>query len=173
MKVDLTELLNGNEDQLTFQEKIIPDDEEIKNVGFKTWGPIEAKGTIFRANHELILNLELAFDYETECDRCLKGVENHIEDTYTFIMQEKKDFDEFSEENEDVDIALYEDLYYNSKDDIMDSAYLALPNKILCTDDCKGLCPHCGIDLNESTCNCEENQIDPRMEVLKDLLNND
>jgi len=47
---------------------------------------------------------------------------------------------------------------------------LAIPMKPLCDPDCKGLCPHCGVDLNEESCACEAERIDPRMAALKDLL---
>jgi uncharacterized protein len=44
-----------------------------------------------------------------------------------------------------------------------------LPTKRLCSEDCKGLCPYCGKDLNEGRCDCEVDEIDPRFEVLKKL----
>ena len=47
---------------------------------------------------------------------------------------------------------------------------LELPSKFLCSDNCKGLCPKCGANLNETTCNCTTKQIDPRLEVLKQLI---
>lgn len=47
---------------------------------------------------------------------------------------------------------------------------LALPTKYLCKEDCKGLCPVCGMNLNNSSCQCNKRQIDPRLEVLKQLI---
>lgn len=47
---------------------------------------------------------------------------------------------------------------------------LWLPSKILCNDDCKGLCPSCGTNLNKNECNCLSSKIDPRLEKLKELL---
>ncbi|MBQ3561654.1 MAG: DUF177 domain-containing protein, partial [Oscillospiraceae bacterium] len=47
---------------------------------------------------------------------------------------------------------------------------LEVPFQLLCREDCKGLCPVCGSDLNEKTCNCNQKQIDPRLEKLKMLL---
>ena len=47
---------------------------------------------------------------------------------------------------------------------------LELPTKFLCKEDCKGLCPTCGKNLNEGACNCQTHQIDPRLEVLKQLI---
>lgn len=49
---------------------------------------------------------------------------------------------------------------------------LELPAKLLCSEDCKGLCPKCGTNLNSGSCNCTAKEIDPRLEVLKALLEN-
>jgi len=48
--------------------------------------------------------------------------------------------------------------------------YLSLPMKSLCNDDCKGICPYCGVNLNNEICQCERNLTDPRFDKLKDLL---
>jgi len=47
---------------------------------------------------------------------------------------------------------------------------LNMPLRVLCRPDCKGLCSHCGQDLNTGTCDCEERTVDPRLEILRDLL---
>ena len=49
-------------------------------------------------------------------------------------------------------------------------AWVAIPMKPLCTPDCKGLCPVCGVNLNLETCTCERDRLDPRLEILKGLL---
>lgn len=45
-----------------------------------------------------------------------------------------------------------------------------MPLRVLCDDDCRGLCEHCGVDLNKKTCHCDKEHIDPRLSVLKELL---
>lgn len=52
---------------------------------------------------------------------------------------------------------------------VQESIYLTLPMQFLCSPDCRGLCPHCG-SPKEENCNCENEQVDPRLEVLKQLL---
>ena len=49
---------------------------------------------------------------------------------------------------------------------------LGIPMKVLCREDCKGLCPKCGHDLNEGPCGCDLREEDPRLEVLRSLLQN-
>jgi uncharacterized protein len=48
---------------------------------------------------------------------------------------------------------------------------LAVASGVLCQEDCQGLCPTCGVNLNQTTCHCAEDTVDPRLEKLKDLLN--
>ena len=53
---------------------------------------------------------------------------------------------------------------------LRDDILLELPSKFLCKESCKGLCPKCGKNLNEGPCNCNTNETDPRLAVLKQLL---
>jgi len=53
---------------------------------------------------------------------------------------------------------------------VREHAWLAIPMKPLCDPECKGLCPHCGVNLNRETCECEEVRVDPRLAPLKKLL---
>ena len=52
---------------------------------------------------------------------------------------------------------------------IREQIWLDIPMKPLCDPNCKGLCPHCGINLNRESCTCEDEKIDPRLEALKEL----
>jgi uncharacterized protein len=54
-------------------------------------------------------------------------------------------------------------------DDVRQTVLLSIPLKVLCSEDCKGLCPHCGANWNLGSCNCEENAVDPRWEQLAKL----
>jgi len=53
---------------------------------------------------------------------------------------------------------------------IRELLWLAIPMKHLCDLECKGLCAHCGADLNEESCECELMRVDPRLAPLKELL---
>ena len=52
---------------------------------------------------------------------------------------------------------------------IEESIYTLIPTKILCREDCRGLCPNCGADLNEGECSCKNEDIDPRLEALRNF----
>ncbi|MDD2499121.1 MAG: DUF177 domain-containing protein, partial [Desulfitobacteriaceae bacterium] len=70
-----------------------------------------------------------------------------------------------------------EEIYFYEGDKIdilpqvLQTILLELPMKVLCREDCKGLCPVCGTNLNIKECRCERESIDPRLAALKNLLN--
>ena len=47
---------------------------------------------------------------------------------------------------------------------------LSLPMKVLCDEDCKGICNRCGANLNHETCDCDRSSLDPRMSVIQDIF---
>ncbi len=53
---------------------------------------------------------------------------------------------------------------------VISDILLDLPQKNLCRSDCKGLCPKCGQNLNSGKCECEGKTVDPRLEILKQLM---
>ena len=99
------------------------------------------------------------------CDRCLMQSERPIREQFEHpVVRELAD-----QALDDVDLVLPEGLL--ELDEIAGSdLQLSLPQTFLCKEDCKGLCPQCGADLNKTTCGCRPDQGDPRMQVLNDLL---
>ena len=107
---------------------------------------------------------------EIPCDRCLEPV--RVPFQLKFIknvdLQESDNMqsDEFDEKNYidgynlDVDKLLYNEIL------------IGWPMKILCSEDCKGICNVCGQSLNEGTCDCEDTSLDPRMSVIRDVFKN-
>jgi uncharacterized protein len=73
-------------------------------------------------------------------------------------------------QDEDVDISYYRDDRIDLNELLREQFYLALPMKPLCRDDCKGLCPQCGTNLNTGACSCATQWEDPRLAPLKGLL---
>ena len=55
---------------------------------------------------------------------------------------------------------------------IYNEVIVGWPAKILCSEDCKGICNVCGQNLNEGTCDCEDTGLDPRMSVIRDVFKN-
>jgi len=77
--------------------------------------------------------------------------------------------DEHEVQEDDLSTAFYKDETIDLGDLVREQFYLALPMKPLCSDNCRGLCPQCGTNLNRGTCECRSEWHDPRFEKLKDL----
>ncbi len=104
------------------------------------------------------------------CSRCLKKI------TYPMEISILKEVD-FSLTEEERAESLDETNYiigYNLDVDILiyDEVLIGFPMKLLCSEDCKGLCRNCGTNLNEKTCDCDTFSYDPRMSVIRDIFNN-
>lgn len=104
------------------------------------------------------------------CDRCLEDVEVKIPlDFHKKISVDPAHADQSDELDETNFIDGYnldvEQLFCNE-------LLVGWPTKILCRDDCKGICSVCGQNLNEGTCDCEDTGLDPRMSVIRDVFKN-
>ncbi|MFC1731758.1 DUF177 domain-containing protein [candidate division KSB1 bacterium] len=103
-----------------------------------------------------------------ECDRCLDSFEYPIDAAAELICTEDPSLNPDNEK---------EGLYFlpvggdtvKLDEDIRQSILLLLPMKLLCSEECKGLCPECGINRNHASCSCDPLTIDPRWEALKKL----
>lgn len=104
------------------------------------------------------------------CDRCLTDVQVVI----PLHFHKKVSVDpDGADETEELDEANYIDGYnFDVEQLICNELLVGWPTKILCSEDCKGICNVCGQNLNEGTCNCEDTGLDPRMSVIRDVFKN-
>ena len=103
------------------------------------------------------------------CARCLEPVEYTCELTFDQELDMKA-----SEEDrvKDLDEQSYVTGYNLDADRLVcNELSLSLPMKVLCKEDCKGICNRCGANLNIETCDCDTRALDPRMSVIQDIFN--
>ena len=104
------------------------------------------------------------------CDRCLTDVPTElslcIEKNVNTALENGEDDGESDEAN-------YIDGYHLDVEQLLYNEILVgWPMKVLCSEDCKGICSVCGQNLNEGNCDCEDTSLDPRMSVIRDLYKN-
>ena len=101
------------------------------------------------------------------CDRCLKEVE------VPFSLDFEKHVNLEAEDDKESDETNYIDGYNLDVDKLLyNEILIGWPMKVLCSEDCKGICSVCGQNLNEGTCDCEDTGLDPRMSVIRDVFKN-
>lgn len=108
--------------------------------------------------------------FEVPCDRCLEPVETEV--LLDFVKNVDLDVPD-GEQADELDETNYIDGYTLDADKLIRGEILiGWPTKILCSEDCKGICNVCGQNLNQGTCNCEDTGLDPRMSVIRDVFKN-
>lgn len=118
---------------------------------------------------ELLLETSVNVSLNIPCDRCLSDVKKDFNIGISKRLNmgtpagESDDADEFSFIDDgflDVDKLVYNEILVN------------MPMKVLCSENCKGICNRCGANLNSQTCNCDTTELDPRMSKIRDIFNN-
>ena len=164
LKVDLGQL--GREGTVSVEAQLAPDAEIWSDTDLAWSGNVEAR---FRASlagtGELVARGSVEGTLAQECRRCLEAVSTPFEGelTLVFVSEESELGDSgyaFDEGSSELDLS----------DAVREEVLLAVDPYVLCTPECKGLCPQCGTNLNLSKCGCERDFVDPRLAGLKSLL---
>lgn len=131
--------------------------------------PVRVEGSVINRAGYITLTAEASMSYRTHCARCLA----EVEDTVRFLC-EKTVADEKGllrlENTENDDYVQIKGGKLDLDAPICDEILLGFPMRILCSDDCKGLCAGCGADLNREACRCTKKEVDPRLAKLAALL---
>lgn len=170
MKVDITDLLST-------ENKIVEQQVETELASFKSKlgeFPITAKAPFElhlenQENKRLLISGETDVKIAIPCDRCLEevSVDIHLVIDRKYLLGERlleedsdaEDTDYMTGSNLDVDKLVYDEILVN------------WPMKVLCREDCKGICKKCGTNLNYKTCSCDRTEPDPRMAAIQDVFN--
>ena len=108
-----------------------------------------------------------------DCGRCLEPFEVPVDASFELrYVPQTENTGEGEREiaNDDLAIAFYREGMLDLIDLMREQFVLALPMKPLCREDCRGLCPECGTNLNKGQCDCTPRWEDPRLAALKSLL---
>jgi uncharacterized protein len=117
---------------------------------------------------------ELSTRLETPCARCLEPVTQDVKRVFDLLYRPRgvdAGQEELSVTGAEAEIGYYDGEGLLLEDTLREQVLLAVPLKAICREDCKGLCPHCGKNLNTGACSCAEEVEDPRWAALKDLRN--
>lgn len=125
--------------------------------------PVKLTGVIENRAEVVTLSYQLTGELALNCDRCLTPFSRPLDESFSHILVRSLNTD-----NDDYLVCA--DSMLDLSEQAMADLYLTLPNKVLCKEDCKGLCEQCGKDLNLGDCGCKQTNIDPRLAVLSQLL---
>lgn len=163
MKIDIGKLFDADEQEIPIKLEM-----DLSQIKWWNGNPFQApavvSGTVGNKLGIVTINYSVEAELKALCDRCLKEEAKDVKYCFTHILMRSLN---------DVD----NDEYIVIEDGILDllelvnaDVLLELPIKSLCSEDCKGLCPQCGANLNETSCGCKAKTVDPRLEALLQLL---
>jgi uncharacterized protein len=144
-------------------------------------GPLHVAGRAdlieeHRGPKEVVPDIRVRAKYqgkvEVGCARCLEPVEHALEGDFDLIFRPlgvDAGSDDHSISASETEIGYYHKSGLVLEDVLREQVLLSLPARTLCQQDCKGLCPRCGQNLNSDTCACEAAPADPRWSALSDL----
>lgn len=167
MFIDLSELIKnvGKEKSVCGECEL----ESIRYMGelvcFKE--PVKVNLTVKNVGGVLCLSGRAECTVLVRCGRC--GVP--LAENLSFEIEESLLYEGSNVEiNDDEDVIVFSGYRFDIDEIVANYVFMNLPIRYLCKEDCKGVCPKCGKDLNEGDCGCDKHDIDPRLEALKKLL---
>lgn len=162
MLLNVQKIINAPGERIDFQF-----DMDLSHVDFggrcPVQNPVVVTGDVRNVAGMLLLQFTASTVLKSVCDRCLKEFDQPKTVRYECMVAE-----ELEEEDSD-DILLLEDGCLDLDDLARTTFILEMDTKTLCSEDCKGICPGCGVDLNQGSCTCKK-EVDPRLAVLAKLL---
>ena len=132
-------------------------------------GNYKTKVGLSKFDSQIILDAKTDIGANLICDRCTMEFHSVITSNYRMIYLFTQKVEYSESDKMDVVYLHPETDKIDLTKDVRDYVLLAVPMKKLCSENCKGLCPKCGLNLNDGTCQCKEENIDPRWEPLLKL----
>lgn len=171
MKISIKNFLQNQDYKMEIDGEILENNTEYDTSELGLEYPIKYNGIIFNLGNEILLDLFVNYKYNTLCDRCLKAMKaeekSHLEAYFTIDSSVEAT-------NEDAEYFELSDGEILIDDIVISQVITSMPIKNLCDEDCKGLCPTCGKDLNEGSCSCNSaSNVDIRFEKLLNLFNDE
>ena len=179
MRIDLRKLISGETNKMTVDyefpitETPDPDsgeesiDTEIDGVVFES--PVRVKGEIVNMGGYMRFSATAQVDYTAECARCLTPLDRSFSVCVERTLVTHGSLENTPEDEAD-DYLEITDSSVDPDQTLIEELMMEFPTRELCSEDCKGLCPKCGKNLNEGDCGCVKKEIDPRLAILQKLL---
>ena len=163
MRLNVKKIINAPGERMEFSFEMDLSDVEFGGL-YPIRKPVVVTGNVKNIAGMLLLEFQASTVLSSVCDRCMKAFDNPKTVTYQCMLA-----DEVQDEEND-DIVLLEKDQVDLGDLAKTVFILEMDTKTLCSEDCKGLCPKCGADLNQGSCGCKPDT-DPRLAALAVLLN--
>jgi uncharacterized protein len=132
-------------------------------------GELKVAAKLDKNPRQILLQVESQVDGAFSCDRCLEEFSKRVKSSYSMIYMQGDRTTVDARKDEEISVLSPDTNFLDLDDDVRQYIYLTIPAKLLCRENCLGLCPVCGVNRNIATCKCEDKSIDSRWDALKKL----
>jgi len=169
MRVELENLEGGKGE---FAHVYQPDELNPIDERVQLTEPAAVSGKVRVAGNEVFVSGHIDTRAQVECDRCLQPVELPVNTDFALEYISGADYEssaaaELTEA--DMSVSVFDGEAIDIDEIVKEQILLTVPARTLCREDCKGICPECGIDRNTGECSCVTDNTDPRWAALKNL----
>ena len=165
LRVDLRQL--ERKKRLSIEADLPADSPLWKEAQLHMAEPLEVRLEAQQAGHDVVVRGSLKGSVALACRRCLAPVSASIDEEVSLVF--RPGLSRVEAEAEEVYALPARGDELDLSDAIREQVVLAVPQYGMCKEDCRGLCPHCGTNLNHEQCNCTSNAVDPRWAALRAL----
>ena len=169
MKISLTRLL-AQEGKLENHEVTL--DLDDVQIGRDSYRIVEKQPVVLelihKGSHVIVITGHTELTIAIPCARCLTPVETSF--SIEFDREIELNLSEEEREDKEEDSGFIEGDNLNVEELVKNELLIQWPIRVLCKDDCKGICSRCGANLNIQTCDCDTTGLDPRMAAIKDIF---
>lgn len=168
MLIDLWSLLSFEGKEMKLQTDL-----EMTRIdtGVDVYEIVEKKPISFAFTHtgnkHIAIEADVDVTLNIPCGRCLEDVKTNI----SFKASKEVDLNEDSEADDVNDTIFLDGTVFDSEKFVYGEILVNLPMKVLCDENCKGICNRCGTNLNHGSCGCDTTELDPRMVKVLEVFN--
>jgi uncharacterized protein len=169
MRIELENLEGSKGD---FAHVYQPEDLNPVDERVSLTAPAAVNGKIRLSGNQVFVSGHVETRAQVECDRCLKPVELPVSTDFTLEYISDSDYEtsQAAELTEaEMSVSVFDGQAIDVDEIVKEQILLTVPTRMLCREDCRGICPECGADRDTGECNCVTNDIDPRWAALKNL----
>ena len=135
----------------------------FSGADFQQAGPLQVDGVAELAGPDIRVRGSLKTRLSAACDRCLAPIEFQVERSFELYYRPMASIareEEIEVPKDELGIGFFSGEGIELADIVTEQVILSVPMKLVCREDCRGLCPACGVDLNRESCRCAPPQSD-------------
>lgn len=162
--------------KIRFAETFQPGQINFADAGIRQVSPLRSEGMaelLRNTEGEVRIRGQIAVQMQSECDRCLGPADYAIDSRFDLFYRPAPSLsreEEVAIDEAEAEIGFYQGGGLELEDILREQVLLMLPMQRVCREDCRGICPVCGANRNETACDCHVETPDDRWSALRNLI---